>query len=451
MTNALIAAVMVAGTVFIAYKMQEWTTHRFTPLHLAAATGNLQLTQFAGLFSTKPNVRDKYGWTPMHNASFVGAVDVGLYLVDHGADMFLDHGKSKKSAMDIYASSGNFDAVSSLVLWRRNNQMKPDSRLSDRTWINVAKSGNVDLAKWLLANDKVVTPTVLDKETGANALHIACHYNFLDFVKYLVKDGVISVSSTSEHGATALFLATEARNTDIVTWLLDNGADPNQGDEEGATPIMIAAEKGFLDLVELLTSRGAEVDKRTADGHSAFFYALVERQMKTAKFLVSKGADVDVTTDLGKTPLSTFVIAGGIQKMVKTKKLPGTADEEADNVSNMEIIDFLVKNGADLARRSEQQNGVTPFMLACKRGQVDSAKWIVENHKALDVNEKDNSEKTALFLAADMGHLDMVKWLVEDMKADATIEDQNGFTPRKIAENMDHPLIAEYLTFEAPQ
>ena len=61
---------------------------------------------------------------------------------------------------------------------------------------------------------------------------------------------------------TALFRA----HTDVVRYLVGNGADLNQADNVGCTPTCIAAQEGQVEVVRCLAEHGAKLDQAANDG-----------------------------------------------------------------------------------------------------------------------------------------------------------------------------------------
>ena len=72
---------------------------------------------------------------------------------------------------------------------------------------------------------------------------------------------------------TPLFWAIRRGDADLVTFLLDHGADIEDRADEGESPLMIAARDGQHEIVRLLIDRGAKVRYRTDKGWDALSYA----------------------------------------------------------------------------------------------------------------------------------------------------------------------------------
>ncbi len=60
---------------------------------------------------------------------------------------------------------------------------------------------------------------------------------------------------------------------EIVKYLLENGANPNQKALCGATALHFAAECGHIDIVKELLKHGAEM---TRNEHGEYFLSLIE-------------------------------------------------------------------------------------------------------------------------------------------------------------------------------
>ncbi|WP_264686539.1 ankyrin repeat domain-containing protein [Wolbachia endosymbiont (group B) of Rhopobota naevana] len=85
-------------------------------------------------------------------------------------------------------------------------------------------------------------------------LHYAVHYGNLDMVSFLVDKGA-NVEIRSKEGKTPLYLAVEEAKQNIINLLLDRGADIEAKNNDGKTPLYLAAYNNDSDIIELLCNR----------------------------------------------------------------------------------------------------------------------------------------------------------------------------------------------------
>jgi ankyrin repeat protein len=78
--------------------------------------------------------------------------------------------------------------------------------------------------------------------------------------------------------------AVQGRSIEMVTLLLDRGADPNAADNRGFTALHRAAELGDLRIAELLLNRGA-YPQAEAEGHTPQSLAQLRNHSAITKLL----------------------------------------------------------------------------------------------------------------------------------------------------------------------
>lgn len=107
-------------------------------------------------------------------------------------------------------------------------------------------------------------------------------------------------------GLTPLMLASGSASVDIVTYLLDAGANPHLRSWNGDTPLTLAAARTRADVVKALLDAGAEVNGRNDRGmtalHSALAFGSGRRLTQTIRVLLAAGADVSTGDHRGLTP-----------------------------------------------------------------------------------------------------------------------------------------------------
>jgi Zn-dependent protease len=107
-----------------------------------------------------------------------------------------------------------------------------------------------------------------------------------------------------------LITAASLGHRDIVTALLDSGADPNLVDwvgsslpARGRTALVAAAANGEADVAEVLLESGADVNAQTWIGQTALMVAAINGHTEVARLLLDRGADPELEDGDGWTAL----------------------------------------------------------------------------------------------------------------------------------------------------
>jgi hypothetical protein len=104
------------------------------------------------------------------------------------------------------------------------------------------------------------------------------------------------------HRFTALHCAVYMFRTNVVIWLLAEGADVNARDLDGVTPLHQAANLSNTTLVEILLGHSADIHARTLRNRTPLHWAAVGGDLSTIKLLLKHGADPTVRDSAGTTP-----------------------------------------------------------------------------------------------------------------------------------------------------
>ena len=79
----------------------------------------------------------------------------------------------------------------------------------------------------------------------------------------------INEKDASSHGQSALHVAVEIGNLEMIKMLLDAKADVNITDDDGETPLMIAAHNNELEIIRVLLDAGANLHLADENGKTA--------------------------------------------------------------------------------------------------------------------------------------------------------------------------------------
>jgi hypothetical protein len=134
-----------------------------------------------------------------------------------------------------------------------------------------------------------------------DALAAACIADEQDVVELYLAIGY-PVDSLDSGGISLLNHAVRNGHGEMVTMLLEAGADPNTiSGDRGNTPLMDAAALGLDEMASLLLSAGADTDVQSKSGQTALMMAVGDGHAECARRIIEAGADLTVSDQLGMT------------------------------------------------------------------------------------------------------------------------------------------------------
>jgi ankyrin repeat protein len=145
-------------------------------------------------------------------------------------------------------------------------------------------------------------------------------YHSDPFYKAIMRGDVTAVQSClREHPdeingligyATPLDLAAEKNDTNMIAFLLDQGAEieDKQGYRNLCTALHCAASHGNIDAIAFLLSHGAYVNSIDRDNETPLHYAATNDHAEAVTYLIAHGANINAhSTDYDRTPLEEAV------------------------------------------------------------------------------------------------------------------------------------------------
>jgi ankyrin repeat protein len=214
----------------------------------------------------------------------------------------------------------------------------------------------------------------------------------------------------------------------------------------GLTALHIACENDDANIVLSLLNMGANVNCITHHHqHTPLHLALLAKQHAIINLLIYRGADINAATNHGYTPLHIAAGNDDLESISILNNSPHQASQfshDADSLFpfHLAILSFNVDavralmNGDSLGRRSN--NGRTALHMAVEIGFEEAVSIFIDFmqiHQLSLINCKDSSGKTALHVAIERNNLVIFQKLLEN-GADATVSDRK-LSPAKLIEH----------------
>jgi len=244
-----------------------------------------------------------------------------------------------------------------------------DTRLADG-----AARRDADAVRRLLAGKTKLDVNALGRG-GSTALAEAIRYHDITMVTALIKAGA-DVNKPNRYGLSPLAVAAQDGASELIDLLLTHGADANVADAAGEPVLLAASREGTLASVKLLLDHGAKLEaKDAAFGQTALMVAVRGNHLDLVDFLIKRGADVNVRTRVGTPPKQHMPNEGG-----------GSHGEG------------IIRAGTPpQGSRAAQPGGWTALLYAARDGRIECAKLLLD--AGAKIEQGDANDMTPLIMA----------------------------------------------------
>ncbi|KAI5779642.1 ankyrin repeat-containing domain protein [Peziza echinospora] len=235
-----------------------------------------------------------------------------------------------------------------------------------------------------------------DECNAAPALHLAARGGHENIISLLLDKGADVEKKLGDAEWTPLKLAIYTGQKNAVAMLLKRGAEVqfNIGPKSLWTPFQHAASEGWIEIMSLLLEWGASIEQESFFGITALHCAAAGGRSRAIQLLLEHGANVNsIGTRDGYTPLHSAVCWGTV------------------TFDGAQAVGLLIEKGANIEQRCS--SGRTPLHHAAIKGCEVMTKLLVD--KGADVMARDKKNCTPADLAGLRGHIGVQKMLIERM------------------------------------
>ena len=196
-------------------------------------------------------------------------------------------------------------------------------------------------------------PTMSPTKPEAVPLYYAARLGFRDLAEHLIAEHPEHVNARGGKEETSIHVAARAGYADILSLLLDHGADVDARTKWDWMPLQRASVYGEVEAGRCLLDRGADINGRDNNGNTPLSLATSSGHVEFARMLLERGARISVQDEYGDTPLHEAVSNGHIQ--VVRLLLEHGADVDVRNktgktpsqwTKQQEILELLSEYGA---------------------------------------------------------------------------------------------------------
>ena len=409
-----------------------------TPLHIMCEKDNLDACELihSHVIDSEQGKKyfclcatDKDKLTPVHLAARSGSHRV--------INMFLENSKlygypteallgfldeENSTPLHVAIDSGHTEVVEVLLKYGADPLILKDDQVPP--FLLACSQGKLDIVQIILKGNKAAISC--RDMYGQNCLHYSAQaINCSDIISYLVSEGA-QVDSPNNKGQTPLMTSIIAGGISGVTTLLELGADPLIKDLKGCNALHYTVNQGHSKITNMLLdlpSASKLVLDNNNEGKSPFHLALELGLCGLSTMIVVIRQDFKNIKDSEGNNFLHLAASGGstntlgiLLEIPECLKLLNELNNEgitplhlAACKGHKHCVEVLLSHGAMIHRC---YNGITPFMCACACGYVEVAQILFSAHP-FQLKWTDDQGQNALHHGALSTNPEMLTYLLD--------------------------------------
>lgn len=387
---------------------------------------------------------------PLIESAWEGHADVVKMLLDEMDCDVNDTDAFGRTALFVASARGHFNVVKELLQNHKADVLLCDNKKRTPLY-SACEEGYKDIAQILIKKGA----NILAKDIhGCSSFLKACLNGHREIAEILLEkstDGKEEMRKQDNSGRTPIFAAAQNDQCNIISFLLDRGANVNDADGKGITPLYVASQRNCSDTVSKLLDHNADMFKLDNNGCSALFVACRNGSIKAVKKLITKDKAIISKCDWhNRTPFYIACKEGHtdvVQILLKVGVDAAFCDEDeksplyvSSENGHITVVEKLLEANIDVNKCDRQ--GRSPLHVACKRGHIDIVKMLLS--KGADLSHCDRWGGSPFLIACREGYFDIVEFL-EDKYVYVNTCDNNGNSPLYVACEEGHLKIVLFL------
>ena len=312
------------------------------------------------------DAEDTLGLTALIRAAERGDKQMTAYLLSMGADVNKHATRTGENPLLNATENAHLEVIE-LLLEKGADVNKGDLR-GKTPLLEAAQQKNTWLALKFIKEGADINHQNI---WGQTALMRSVLNQNKELSEILIEAG-INVNKQDEKGKTALHLAVENKDMELVTMLVDAGADLDMKTNVGKTPLETAFDLKDAQMFDFLTRLGAKTNASCETSvASKVEEALLKEPIYQMKAVLNEKASI---AKAAQEAVLEAVKTNDVLRLESCLSMPfidvnhqdekgKTALMVAAELSNKEVFETLIKNGADVKRQDSNAHSVKDILL----------------------------------------------------------------------------------------
>ncbi|KAF7939345.1 uncharacterized protein EAE97_007425 [Botrytis byssoidea] len=385
---------------------------KYSPMFVAVENGRHEAIRLFLANGADSNEVDNDGNSVLCHAVICGRTECVKVLIEHGAELEKMSGMYKQTALSFAAKKGNLEKVKLLLTSGARVDAQDTDGWTPLIW--ALKCEHPKVVKLLLGEEvESVSSKNRYMEQLDSAMTLACNTGDEDLVEQLLHLGVSSNVQDADSGSTVLIEACRGGFLGTVKILLRDQGDVNAKNNSKETPLLLAARHGFNEITGYLLDAEASIEITNEVNETPLLLAVRYNNEIITGLLLDRRANTNIASNTGETPL-LWATRNGNEDITTLLLQKGAHVNTANNSNetplslavlkrNMDSIKLLLSKGADI--KQEWGN----YRRTCLLHAI-----YAEDEELVLAESKDLQGRTAFQFAAQIGALSMFKKLIKE-------------------------------------